>query len=298
MSIGTTALPLVGIELGGTKCVCVLGHGPDAVIVEERVPTTIPAETLPAIRALLDRWYADYGFRAVGIASFGPVDLHPGSPTYGFIKITSKPHWAETDVAGALGGGFGVPVGFDTDVNAAALAEMRWGTGRGLADFAYMTVGTGIGVGLIVGGRPTRGIGHSELGHVRVPRFAGDDFASVCPFHADCVEGLASGSAIKARIGARHLSAIAPDDPVWAPVVDSIATLCHALVCATGPLRIAIGGGVSGGQPHLLPRIEAALIESLHHYLTLPEGPYIVAPALGGQAGPMGALVLAEQAVG
>jgi fructokinase len=289
--------PLVGIELGGTKCVCTLGEGPEAVLAQERVPTTTPVETLGAIRAVLDRWHAAHGFRAMGIASFGPVDLRPGSATHGHIMVTSKPHWAHTDVVGALGGGFGVPVAFDTDVNAAALAEMRWGAGQGLADFAYMTVGTGVGVGLIVAGTPTRGIGHSELGHVRVPRLAGDSFASVCPFHSDCVEGLASGSAVTARIGARHVSAIAPDDPVWEPVVDAIAKLCNALVCATGPLRIAIGGGVPTGQPHLLPRIEAALVASIAGYLTLPEGPYIVAPALGGQAGPMGALALAQAAV-
>jgi fructokinase len=288
-----SAQPFAGVELGGTKCVCTLGHDPDAVLAQERVPTTTPAETLGAIRAVLDRWHAEHGFRALGIASFGPVDLRPGSATHGHIMITPKPHWANTDVAGALGAGLGEPVAFDTDVNAAALAEMRWGSGQGLADFAYMTVGTGIGVGLIVDGKPTRGIGHSELGHVRVPRLPGDTFGSVCPFHPDCVEGLASGSAVKARIGARHVSAIAADDPVWEPVVDAIAKLCHALVCGTGPMRIAIGGGVPTGQPHLLPRIEAALVASLAGYLTLPQGPYIVAPALGGQAGPMGTLALA-----
>ncbi len=293
-----SAAPLAGVELGGTKCVCVLGHGPGAVIAEERVPTTTPAETLGAIRAVLGRWRAAHGFRALGIASFGPVDLHPGSATYGHIMVTPKPGWAKTDVVGAIDGGIDVPVAFDTDVNAAALAEIRWGSGQGLADFAYMTVGTGIGVGLIVAGRPTRGIGHSELGHVRVPRRAGDGdgFASVCPFHPDCVEGLASGSAVKARIGARHVSAIARDDPVWEPVVDAIAKLCHAIVCGTGPMRIAIGGGVPTGQPHLIARIEAALVASLAGYLTLPDGPYIVAPALGGQAGPMGTLALAETA--
>lgn len=291
-----SAPPLAGVELGGTKCVCVLGHGPGEVIAEERVPTTTPAATLGAIRAVLDRWRAAHGFRALGIASFGPVDLHPGSVTYGHIMVTPKPGWAKTDLAGGIAGGLGVPVAFDTDVNAAALAEMRWGSGQGLTDFAYMTVGTGIGVGLIVAGAPTRGIGHSELGHVRVPRLAGDDFASVCSFHPDCVEGLASGSALVARIGGRDVSAIGEDDPVWEPVVDAIAKLCHAIVCGTGPMRIAIGGGVPTGQPHLIARIEAALVASLAGYLALPDGPYIVAPALGGQAGPMGTLALAETA--
>lgn len=287
------ALPIAGIELGGTKCVCTLGDGPDAIVDQRIVPTTVPQETLPAIAAVLDRWQADTGFGSIGIASFGPVGLDPAAPHYGTIRTTSKAHWEGADVVGGLTDGRGVPVAFDTDVDAAAIAELHWGAGQGLRDFAYITVGTGVGVGLIVDGRPTRGFGHSELGHIRVPRLAGDTAPSVCPFHDDCVEGLASGTALKARLGDTSVDDAAPDHPVWEPIVSALALLCHALACGSAPRRIAIGGGVVTAQPHLLPRIEAALMASINGYLHLPQdGSYIVAPTLGGQAGPLGSIAL------
>jgi fructokinase len=190
-----------------------------------------------------------------------------------------------------------VPVGFDTDVNGAALAEIRWGSGQGLSDFAYVTVGTGVGVGLIVHGQPTRGIGHSELGHIRVPRLPTDRVKSACSYHDDCVEGLASGPALLARLEGRSPSDLSPDDPVWNPIVHTLAVMCHTLVCATGPYRIAMGGGVVSGQPHLLDRINAALIESLAGYMPLPgDGDYVVAPRLGDLAGPLGSIALAANA--
>jgi len=257
----------------------------------------MPSWTLPAIRAILTAWQQTHGFRALGIASFGPLDLSPDSERYGRITATNKTDWPGTDVRGILSAPFAVPIGFDTDVNGAALAEMRWGSGRGLSDFAYVTVGTGIGVGLIVHGRPTRGIGHSELGHVRVPRLPTDDAASVCRYHQDCVEGLASGPALLARLNGRSLADVSPEDPVWNPIVHSLAALCHALACATGPHRIAMGGGVISGQSHLLDRINAALIGSLAGYMPLPEGgAYIVAPHLGDLAGPLGSIALAALA--
>lgn len=286
-----------GIELGGTKCVCTLARGPHDVVDRRTVPTTRPDETLPAILAILHEWHADHGFAALGIASFGPLDLDPKSPRYGRILATTKVGWPGTDVRGTLSAPFGVPVGFDTDVNGAALAEMAWGCARGLDDFAYVTVGTGVGVGLIVHGLPTRGIGHSELGHIRVPRLPDDHAPSACRFHSDCVEGLASGSALALRLGARSLDDVGPDDAVWDPIVHTLAAMCHAIVAATGPHRIAIGGGVVTGQAHLLPRIEAALVASLNGYMPLPEGgAYIVAPALGDMAGPLGAIAVAERA--
>jgi fructokinase len=287
-----------GIELGGTKCVCTLSGGPEAIVDQCTVPTTVPSETIPAILAILDRWADGPGFEALGIASFGPIDLNPESASHGQILATNKAEWPGADVRGLLSAPYSVPVGFDTDVNGAALAEMRWGSGRGLDDFAYVTVGTGVGVGLIVNGQPTRGIGHSEIGHIRVPRLAGDDSDSVCRFHDDCVEGLASGSALVARLGGREVGEVGADDPVWRPIVHTLAMMCHALVCATGPLRIAIGGGVVSGQPHLLPRIDAALRDSLGGYMPLPgsDQGYVVAPALGPLAGPLGAIALAAAA--
>lgn len=298
MNAGQSPLPFAGVELGGTKCVCTLALGPDVILDQRTVPTMAPSDTLPAICAILSDWEQSHGFRALGIASFGPLDLDPDSGRYGRITATNKPGWPGTDVRGILSALFSVPVGFDTDVNGAALAEIRWGSGQGLSDFAYVTVGTGVGVGLIVHGRPTRGIGHSELGHIRIPRLPTDHMQSACSYHDDCVEGLASGPALLARLAGRSPSALSPDDPVWDPIVHTLAAMCHALACATGPYRIAMGGGVISGQPHLLDRINAALIKSLAGYIPLPNGrAYVVAPRLGDLAGPLGSIALAANAL-
>lgn len=289
---------IAGVELGGTKCVCTLATGPDGIIDQQEVPTTDPDQTLSTIAAILDSWWQGGGFAALGIASFGPVDLMPASPTYGYILATPKPGWSMTSVARRLSAPFPVPMQFDTDVNGAAFAEMSWGAGSGLDDFAYITVGTGVGVGLIVHGRPTRGIGHCEIGHLRVPRLPDDRLPSSCRFHDDCVEGLASGSAIKLALGSRHVGSIGSTDPIWDRVTHALTCLCHALVCATGPQRIAIGGGVINRQPHLLARIEPMLRDSLNGYIAIPDGqPYIVAPGLGDQAGPMGPISLARSLI-
>jgi fructokinase len=297
VSLGETVLR-AGIELGGTKCVCTLASGPDDIRDQRTVPTTRPDETLPAILAILREWQAGPGFVALGIASFGPIDLNPASPTYGQILATTKAGWQGTDVLGTLSAPFDVPAGFDTDVNGAALAEMTWGCAQGMRDFAYVTVGTGVGVGLVVHGLPTRGFAHSEIGHMRVPRLAGDDLQSFCRFHDDCVEGLASGSALKLRLAGRDIADVGPEDPVWAPVSHTLAAMCHAIVSSTAPHRIAIGGGVVTGQAHLLARIEADLRASLGGYMTLPDnGPYIVAPSLGDKAGPLGSIAVADLAL-
>jgi fructokinase len=190
-----------------------------------------------------------------------------------------------------------VPAAFDTDVNGAALAEMRWGAGQGMNDFAYITVGTGVGVGLIVNGKPTRGFAHCELGHIRVARLAGDAFAGSCPYHRDCVEGLAAGPSLEARFGNRTAD-VPPTDPVWDSVAYAIAQLCHAIVCAAAPRAITIGGGVIDNQPHLLERVERMLVESLNGYMQLPQGErYLRAPALGTNAGPLGSIALAMTAL-
>jgi fructokinase len=285
-----------GVELGGTKCVAILANGPDAIIARESVPTTSPDETLGRIAQLLSGWRSEQGFAALGIGSFGPLDLDPRSPDCGQITSTPKPGWRGADVLGRLQKAAGVPAAFDTDVNGAALAEMRWGAGQGFDDFAYITIGTGVGVGLIVNGAPTRGFAHCELGHIRVARLPGDDFAGSCPFHGDCVEGLAAGPSLKARAG-DAAQQLGPDDPVWQSVAWAIAQLSHAIVCAAAPRAIAIGGGVVENQPHLLERIERMLVESLNGYMQLPAGEnYVRAPALGANAGPLGAVALAMTA--
>jgi fructokinase len=296
---------LAGVELGGTKCVCILGTGPDDVRALERLPTGEREETLRQIEAVLERWRGQYGAaRALGIASFGPVDLKPGSPTYGFITSTNKPGWRHTDVAQRLGRKLGVPVGFDTDVNGAALAEGRWGAAQGLDDYAYVTVGTGIGVGSIVRGRPIFGMNHTELGHIRVVRKAGDTFAGVCSFHGDCIEGLASGPAIEAR-ASQAASQLPPDHPAWEFVAPGVAhglgQLMHTMVLTTAPQRIFLGGGVMSAQAHLFERIREELKRSLNRYVEGTElennlAHYIVPPGLNTMSGPLGALALAADA--
>lgn len=300
MNRSAKSAPLkVGIELGGTKCVMMLGTGPDDIHAEARIETLGPRQTMDAIDDLLRQWWDRHGFEAVGVASFGPLDLDPRSPTHGCVVNTPKPGWSGFDILRPLRS-WAVPVGFDTDVNGSALAEGRWGAARGLASFAYVTVGTGIGVGSIVDGRSVRGLGHSEAGHLRIPRPPGSTFAGVCPFHGDCVEGLASGPAVLAHAGlpAEQLSTA---DAAWDVVVSALAALCHNLVLTTAPERILLGGGLGMGQPHLLPRIRAALLASLNGYgvadrIAAVIDDFIVQPGLGHRAGPLGALALAINA--
>jgi fructokinase len=299
--VSPSAKLLTGVELGGTKCVCILGSGPDDVRAVEHLPTGEREETLRRIEAVLERWRAQDGApRALGIASFGPVDLRADSSTYGHITSTPKHGWRNTDVARRLARRLGVPVGFDTDVNGAALAEGRWGAGVGLDDFAYVTVGTGVGVGSIVRGRSIFGMNHTELGHLRIVRKPGDTFGGVCAFHGDCVEGLASGPAIEARAG-MPASQLPPDHPAWEFVVHALAQLLHAMVLSTAPRRILLGGGVMSAQAHLFERIRLELKRSLNRYVEstdLEQGisSYIVPPGLGTMAGPLGALALAAEA--
>jgi fructokinase len=291
---------LAGVELGGTKCVCILGTGPNDVRAVERLPTGERESTLRQIEEVLERWRSQHGLRALGIASFGPVDLREGSPTFGFITSTTKAGWRDTDVAQRLARRLGIPVGFDTDVNGAALAEGRWGGAVGLTDYAYVTVGTGVGVGSIVRGRSIFGLNHTELGHVRVARKPGDTFPGICSFHGDCIEGLASGPAIEARAG-RPASQLPPDHPAWDFVAHGLGQLAHTMVLTTAPLRIFLGGGVMSGQAHLFERIQQELKRSLNRYIegtALEQGiaQYIVPPGLGIMSGPLGALALATDA--
>ena len=296
--------PLVGgVELGGTKCVCLVGTGPDDIRFRTSVPTGADADTtLNHIeRALHDGVSLHGPIQALGIASFGPVDLARPSPTYGYITSTVKPGWRNTSVAARLAHVFGVPVGFDTDVNGAALAEGRWGAAQGLADYAYVTVGTGIGVGLVVNGQLAHGFGHPELGHIRIARKAGDDWPGTCSFHGDCVEGLASGVAIAARAGVAA-NLIPADSQIWELVAHALSQLLHVLVLATAPRRILIGGGVVQERPELLVQVRQKLIASLGGYreidaLTGGIDQYLASPGLRSLAGPLGALALAADAI-
>lgn len=293
---------LAGIELGGTWCRCTAGTGPDDIRAQQDVPTRDPDATLAALAQVFDRWQDSLGELAgIGLASFGPLELVRESPRYGRLGATPKPGWSGVDLRGFFAQRFPVPIEITTDVIGAALAERRWGGARGLADFAYVTVGTGVGVGLIVGGQATFGCHHTELGHVRIARMPTDRWPGTCRFHGDCVEGLASGPAIESRTGQRSAD-LAADNPAWDTVAHALAQLAHILVLAVGPRRILMGGGVMGGQPHLFPRIRRCLTLTLGGYLGLAElnsdlDSFITPPALGSRAGRLGALAVATDAV-
>lgn len=293
----TAAPPLVaGIELGGTKAIALMARGRE-IVASQRVPTTTPDETLGALAGILAQWLeAGEAPEALGIASFGPVGLHRDRADYGHILKTPKPHWSHADIVGRFQPLFAAPVAFHTDVTGAALAEGQWGSAKGLGDYVYITIGTGLGGGIISSGQPVRGDLHPEMGHIRVRRVAGDRFAGACPFHGDCIEGLASGPAIAARAG-RAAGEIAPDDPLWDVVAADLAELMTTLIVTLSPQRIIIGGGVASGQPQLLPRIRKATAERINGYLGNCDveslASRITAPALGDDAGPLGAVALA-----
>lgn len=284
------------IEAGGTKFVCGAGTGPEDLQLAT-FPTSMPAATMPNVIRFF-REQAGSRLSAVGIGSFGPVDLRPESPTFGYITSTPKPGWQQYDLAGEVARALGVPVGFDTDVNAAAAGEARWGAGRGIPNFIYLTVGTGIGGGAIVNGEVIHGLVHPEMGHIRIPHdLVADPYPGGCPYHHDCLEGLASGPAIQARWGspAHEL----PDDhPAWALEAHYLALGLTTWVCTLSPERLVLGGGVMQHQP-LFPMIRRELAELLNGYIRakaiLEEiDRYLVPPELGKRAGVLGAMVLAE----
>jgi fructokinase len=289
---------LAGVELGGTKCICILGTGPHDIRSQIELPTRDPAGTLAAIESVLDDWCAPgAAFTALGLAAFGPLNLRRVSPNFGWVARTVKPGWSDTELLGRFVRRFGVPTGIDTDVNAAARAEGRWGGAQDLQDFVYVTVGTGIGAGVIVAGAPVCGANHTELGHIRIVRLPGDAFAGVCPFHGDCLEGLACGPAIEARTGCPP-AALAADDPAWVPVAHALGQLCQTLVLSVAPRRIFLGGGVMTGQPQLFGMIRRSLQLSLNGYMDTEEvgrevERFIVPSGLGAAVGPLGALAVA-----
>jgi fructokinase len=294
-----TLSPLIaGLEMGGTKCVAILATGPDDVRARETIPTTDPVATLAAIEAVLDGWTFD----AIGVASFGPLELNPAMLDFGSITATTKPGWTGTDLVNRLKARFVRPIGFQTDVNGAAIAEGRWGAAQGMTTHVYITIGTGVGVGLVAGGRPVLGVAHGEAGHMRVPRLPGDTYPGWCPFHGDCVEGLISGPALAERFG--HPGRELPDDgPQWDLFVHDLGGLLHNLVATAAPERIAIGGGVIASRPHLFPRLRTRLTDSLGGYGSLVTyvgeldrrlGP----PGLGTMAGPLGAIAMGLEAMG
>jgi fructokinase len=288
---------LVGaIELGGSKALCAVGSSSRAVI-ETRIPTGAPEQTLSAIES----FFAPYRDElvALGIASFGPLELTPGAPHFGELLRTPKPGWTHTPLVSRLEKSLGVPVRIDTDVNAAALAEQRLGAGRGADPCVYITVGTGLGVGVSIGGAPLHGLLHPELGHLPAP--AWDDFAGVCPFHGRCLEGVASAPALRARTG-KVPDQLSPADPVWELEARYLAHLVTVCVLAYAPQRIVLGGGVLA-RAGLLERVRPHLLRELAGYLPRKElseegvTDYLRRPHFGQRAGLIGAFLLGEDSV-
>jgi len=288
-----------GIEAGGTKFVCAVGTGPDDLRAQVRFPTTTPAESIGQAIEFFERQQREKDpLAGVGIASFGPVDPNPHSPTFGYITTTPKPGWAHTDFAGAVRRALRVPVGFDTDVNGAALAERRWGAALGLDTFVYLTIGTGIGGGGMVGGQLIHGLLHPEMGHFRVPHDRErDPFDGVCPYHGDCLEGLATGPALEARWG-QPGEKLPVHHPAWELEADYLALGLVSIICILSPQRVILGGGVMK-QRRLFPLVRRRVQELLNGYLQAPAildriDDYVVPPALGSRAGVLGAIALAR----
>ena len=288
-----------GIEAGGMHTVCAVGTGPEDLRTETSFPTTQPPETLGRV---IDFFRNAPPVAKIGIGSFGPIDLNRRSPSYGFITTTPKPGWAQTDFAGSIERALGVPVVFDTDVNAAALGEQRWGAARGLNTFVYLTVGTGIGGGAMVEGKLLHGLMHPEMGHIRIAHdTARDPFAGSCPYHGDCLEGLASGTALLTRWG-RHAHELDADHPAWALEAHYLALGLCAFVCILSPERIVLGGGVTN-HIELFPQVRRRLQDALNGYVKAPEvlekiDEYVVPAGLGSRAGALGAIALAQQDAG
>lgn len=291
-----------GIEAGGTKFVCAVGTGPDDIRSSITFPTTYPEETLEKAVSFFRQATKGLMLVAIGIASFGPVDPNPLSPTYGYITSTPKPGWANTNFAGYIRESLGVPVGFDTDTNVAALGEHRWGAAVGLDTFIYLTVGTGIGGGGLVNGKLIHGMLHPEMGHLAIPHDKEEDpFEGWCKFHKDCLEGLASGPAIESRWGVRGEN-LPADHPAWQLEAKYLAFGLVNYIYTLSPQRIIMGGGVMQ-QSHLFPLIRQRVQHLLNGYIQADDvlqriDQYIVPPKLGTRAGVLGAIALAQDTVG
>lgn len=288
-------MPLYGcIEAGGTKFVVGIAASPDDIRETARFDTISPAKTIGAAISWLREAQIRHGaLKSVGIASFGPLELGRNMPNWGHITATTKPGWSDCSFGAKVADALGLPVGFDTDVNGAALAEARWGAGRGQAVSVYITVGTGIGGGAIVGGKPLHGLSHPEMGHIRPRRHADDlAFTGTCPFHQDCLEGLASGPAIKARWGA-SLSELAADHPGHDIIASYIAQLVTTLQSLMEPGRIILGGGVMA-TPGLLDKVREQAVAFGGSYFRGDASDIVVSPALGDNAGLLGGLALAQ----
>ncbi|HEU5141283.1 MAG TPA: ROK family protein [Bacillales bacterium] len=278
------------IEAGGTKFVCAVGNDHQKVIQKITFPTSTPEETFRQVFEFFDA----FSLKAIGVGSFGPIDVNSDSPTYGYIKNTPKTAWQNIDFLGPIKNRYEIPVGWTTDVNAAALGEATKGAGKGLANVLYLTIGTGIGGGAIINGEILEGFGHPEMGHIKVEIHPNDQFEGLCPFHDHCLEGMASGPTIEARLSKKGYE-IDEDNNVWGLLSDYIAQALYHYTVVLCPQIIILGGGVMK-NPSLLPKIKNDLLEKLGDYVKPPSiENYLAKPGLGDDAGVVGGLILAEK---
>jgi fructokinase len=287
-----------GIEAGGTKFVCMISADSDHVVEEKRFPTTHPDETIRQVNSFFSPYARRGELAAIGIASFGPLDLNPISPTYGYITSTPKPDWNNVDLHGRVARVLDLPVAFDTDVNAAAFGEHYWIEGNTALDpFVYITVGTGIGMGVIANGLPVHGLIHSEAGHFAIPHDPlKDPFQGICPYHGACLEGLASGPAMNSRWG-QNAENLPDSHPAWELEAEYIALALINMIYAYSPKRIVLGGGVSQ-HVGLHKAVRQKVQQGLNGYIQSPMvleniENYIVPPSLGNRSGVLGAIAMA-----
>ena len=283
------------LEAGGTKMVCAIGDENGKILEQVSIPTTTPDETMDRI--------ADYfrgkDIKAIGIACFGPIDLDKSSPTYGYITSTPKTVWKNYNIVGRVKEDLGIPVGFDTDVNGSLLGEVTYGCAKGLSDAIYLTIGTGIGGGVMANGKLLHGMLHPELGHIRIGKRAEDKGNSVCPFHDDCLEGLASGPSIEKRWGKRAVE-LSDREEVWDLEAEYLATAIMSYCLTLSPKKIILGGGVMH-QEQLFSLIREKFVKKIAGYINTKElddiDSYIVPASLNDDQGIMGAIKLAIDAV-
>ena len=288
----------VGIEIGGTKTLISLAVA-EEIIGSAQFPTTSPGETLGRARAQVAAWVKAHPVQALGIASFGPLQLDPQSPDFGFMLKTPKHGWTHADILGTLGKDWPFPSAIDTDVNAAALAEHRWGAGRGEAAICYITIGTGVGGGHLFDGRLVHGAMHPEIGHIRIRRPSSDAFPGTCPFHGDCIEGLVSGPALAQRFSAK-IEEVADSDPKWDDVARDIAELVSILLLTTAATRILFGGSVILKRPFQIDMLHKHVVTQIGGYLPLVGADtmtdIVMLAGLRERAGPLGSIALADLA--
>ena len=287
---------IAAIEAGGTKFICGIGNEEGEIFDKISIPTTTPSETMKSVI----EYFKEKEFEAMGVGSFGPIDPIKNSETYGYLTKTPKPYWSDYNILGELKKHFNVPTEFDTDVNSAALGETLWGAGKGLSNVMYITVGTGIGAGAVINGKMLQGLSHPEMGHIFIKRHKNDFYSGRCPFHNDCLEGLAAGPAIEERWGDKAYN-LEDKNEVWELEAYYLSQALINYILILSPQKIIMGGGVMK-QNHLFPLIRKMVKETLNNYVYKKEileniDEYIVYPDLKENAGLIGSLALGRLAL-